>query len=813
MTHAGIKGGTNRGELAPMIQKFPIPDRVVRLIILFTLLLSEPVTRSNKSFQHLAPPTPEVTDGKGVEIRPDIAQEFPELFGNLQVNGRALNVREVIATLTTQFAPEFSKRLHDRSEFLRQIEEGEAFYGFAQPSQEFTDVDGNKRTAAQIRQGLVDNLFNNGTEEQWELNEEIPIPLRTKRPGLQGTGPANDMGMAMGALNAGAYGAVSWMWDWEDAGNDYQTRLYEAWRNLKIILEGTWEEGRVFNHPTKKKPYSIQIPRDQWPVIFHRVPSIHLKNRQISMNGEGVPAIIPALVIHTLHNYDSLTRHHSGVYFYIPKIETPEEALLVAQLLDALEETIGVGRGTIKIEMLNERARYAANQEIILWTLRHWLIGPNVGRWDYLNSIIEMFKDAPEGVFPDPHTITMTADFMTEYTRRNATLAAMADGFSIGGMSAVMKIRTPPTGFKFDVDTVNRNALRSVWFDKLRERLTGLLKFEGVDQEFDMYRQSWVATTEPDYVIAGAIPLVTDRENLQKLVDGKLSDAEIDAILGQMDEGLPDKEREQIRELFRELNQAERTRLQALGLLNENSKITPYQVTQSYLDHLYSSQAWERLFKVPQGKVTEKGLRYAIYMAAEYMFQQIQGNNAAAVDDYLTGNRLMNDFATYEIFWHWLWTAVHHEVNYEAADGTTQKLTWDTMKKFLDEHADNSEEKINDLIARDEEEGTKKFQFERRWAPIVVELLERQLKNPRWIQYGSRVLLSIVNAAEKTENYEDLADQVMNIVSSDSREEVVERVNSGEWPRNALQIYDYVYDIFPEEDEINAGSRGVVSAL
>ena len=53
-------------------------------------------------------------------------------------------------------------------------------------------------------------------------------------------------------------------------------------------------------------------------------------------------------------------------------------------------------------------------------------------------------------------------------------------------------------------------------------------------------------------------------------------------------------------------------------------------------------------------------MRYAMYMATEFMYQQLHGNNAAAIDDPLTGNRFMNDLATYEIFWHFLYLVVFH---------------------------------------------------------------------------------------------------------------------------------------------------------
>ena len=96
-------------------------------------------------------------------------------------------------------------------------------------------------------------------------------------------------------------------------------------------------------------------------------------------------------------------------------------------------------RGSLKIKMLNERAEYALQQEAIMWVLRENLIGPNVGRWDYLNSREEMFRHDPAMVIPDPNTVTMTEPSLTYYTMRNALLALLAGGMPIGGMAAQMQ--------------------------------------------------------------------------------------------------------------------------------------------------------------------------------------------------------------------------------------------------------------------------------------------------------------------------------------------------------------------------------------
>src|SRR5260370_12259730 len=47
-------------------------------------------------------------------------------------------------------------------------------------------------------------------------------------------------------------------------------------------------------------------------------------------------------------------------------------------------------------------------------------------------------------------------------------------------------------------------------------------------------------------------------------------------------------------------------------------------------------------------------------MAANYGFQILNGNFAAAIDDYEISLRFMNDLATYRINVSWLWTLLRH---------------------------------------------------------------------------------------------------------------------------------------------------------
>jgi malate synthase len=383
------------------------------------------------------------------------------------------------------------------------------------------------------------------------------------------------------------------------------------------------------------------------------------------------------------------------------------------------------------------------------------MVGPNVGRWDYINSREEMFRHDPTMVIPDPHTVTMGEPSMSYYTRRNALLATLCGAMPIGGMAAQMQNPRAPEN--------DAKALRDIWVDKLRERLTGLFTIDG--KLYDTYRQSWVATVQKDYVGAGKEPLVTDFADLQHVVDKTTQD--------------------------------ERDRLESLGLL-KGGKIQPMELTAADLtvETLWTSGAIDRLLARPKGPTTEDGLRYAMYMATEYMYQQLQGNNAAAIFDPKTGLRFMNDLATYEIFWHFLYLATDHGVEL-TADGELSKkgdrVTPDFFVKLIDARRDTVKELFKKL----------NIVYDQTHAELVLQVLQRQVvaqkdgklvRQPRWIKYGSRVLLAIIEQPPADR------DAILEAILSD-RQDVAAKLSRATDPaerarlQKALDAHDYVHDV------------------
>ncbi len=716
-----------------------------------------------------------------LRVRPDVLSQFADLFGEKVVNGRSVHVERLIEELVSEVQGTVQALLRERAAKQSRVASGTDSYDFLDGSIAVSDADGRTASVAAIRKGMLDGFFGRNTTEAWKVGAGVPIPADTTRPGLEGTGPAIDLGMAISALNTGA---ASWMWDWEDAGGDYRVQLYEAWANLHAILAHEWD-GREYVHPNKlardaagrpvagqRRTYAIKVEAAEWPTIFHRVPGLHLRNRQITLDGAEVPAIVPALVLHAVNNFDSQRRNKSGIYYYIPKLESWQEACVVSLLLKRIEAALGVARGTLKIKVLNERGEFAVQQEVIQWVLRENLIGANVGRWDYLNSREEMFRHDPNMVIPNPTAVSMTEPSLTYYTRRNAILTTLAGAKAIGGMAAHMPNPRAPQN--------DARALRDIWFDKLRERLTGLFRINGT--LYDTYRQSWVATVSADYVAAGREALVADLNDIPSLI--------------------------------KRLTAEESARLEALGLI-ANGEATPLELAEADIsaEQMYSEDARRRLFNRPDGPTTEDGLRYALYMATEYVYQQLHGNNAAAIDDPVTGLRFMNDLATYEIFWHFLYLCVYHGVSL-TGDGTYSRKGDRVTPQLFMTLLEERRQTVKDLFAR------LGVDYEASDAELVLQILQRQIverdgsvvtAQRRWVKYGSRVLLSLV------ERSRDEQWRILDAISGD-RDQLVTDVATARDPEakkraeGLLTAYDFVYDVFDSVD-VNASDQVSAEAI
>ncbi len=764
-------------------------------------------------------------------IRQDILQKFPELFGTKTINGRTVDVEETISRFARDLEPEFAASLTARRKLLESSAVVREKYGWPKWEETFEDpVTGQGRTFRQIVQGLVDNFMGKDSDLRWRLNDEVAIPNDAhplKNPGLELTGPWHPPDMAFNALNSAA---PQNMPDFEDASPAHfqpegssksePIGIFAALQNAKDIFEGRWTD-RPYEvvKKGKSRSYRIQRPPSQWPTRFVRPPSIHIRFDYMTVNGKSVPGLIAVATIWTLNNYEALKKLGTGIYFYIPKMQTPREALLVEKLLSGLEATIGVPAGTFKIKVLYEEGNGGRFLPAMAWVLRRRLLGTNVGRWDYLGSLIEMWKEDPKGVYPDPQSIGMASPNMIAYQRYNALMMLMAglkngefsQSAPIGGMAAVMIY---PPGDPYGRAKYNPLALRAMVIDKLRERLLGLIFVPDAPQAgekpalddilagrakgrlYDAYRQSWVASPETAYVAAGNGPLKAPVSELQAILDAP---QETVAVKGKpvpaASSGLVDSERQL---------------LQSRGLINAQGKITPWVLTRDSMnapEKVLTAELWDSIYGVPSGDITIEHIQHAFYMAANYGFQILNGNFAAAIDDYELSLRFMNDLATYRIDVSWLWALLRHgaaitkdgylkgpamtedgvvpgENSFQVKAGT--RFTKDLFLKLWDYHNQWTSAFFAELDKRGDP-----GRFDRSKAPVIMDVLKRQLLSPHYLQHSARVLFVMAEANAKD------GSQILDAIFDLSREETVKQVESGKLSKAALHAHDYVYDIFP----------------
>jgi malate synthase len=254
----------------------------------------------------------------------------------------------------------------------------------------------------------------------------------------------------------------------------------------------------------------------------------------------------------------------------------------------------------------------------------------------------------------------------------------------------------------------------------------------------------------------------------------------------------------------------ERLLMQSCGLLNSQGKITPWVVTEDMFskpEKLFAQELWDNIYGVPKGEITIEHIQHAFYMATNYGFQILDGNFAAAIDDYELSLRFMNDLATYRIDVSWLWTLQHHQAvitqnGYLKRPSLTEDGLTPAEDAFEVKAGTPFNEELFQRLWDYHNEWTSEFfaeldrlgnpgRFDRNKAPVIMEILKRQLLSPRYVQHSARVLFVLAPANEQ----ERL--QLLEAIFTLSREEVAKRVHEGTLNKSALDAHDYIHDIFP----------------
>ncbi|WP_309080577.1 malate synthase A [Zhihengliuella sp.] len=304
-------------------------------------------------------------------------------------------------------------------------------------------------------------------DDSWRV---APIAPGLEDRRVEITGPT-DRKMTINALNSGA---KVWLADMEDSLTPNWRNVVKGQLNLQRVLDReidfTTEEGKEYRLTGETLT--------DLPTIVVRPRGWHLPEKHLLIQNQPISGALVDFGLHFFHNAKRLIELGRGPYFYLPKLESHQEARLWNDVFVFAQDYLGIPQGTVRATVLIETITAAFEMEEILYELRDHAAGLNAGRWDYIFSIIKNFRErGPRFVLPDRSMVTMTAPFMRAYTEQLVRACHRRGAMAIGGMAAFIPNRRD--------EAANAVAFEKVTADKTREAEDG---FDG----------SWVA--HPDLV-------------------------------------------------------------------------------------------------------------------------------------------------------------------------------------------------------------------------------------------------------------------------------------------------------------------------
>ncbi|MEE2000283.1 malate synthase A [Alkalimonas sp. MEB108] len=266
-------------------------------------------------------------------------------------------------------------------------------------------------------------------EGDWQV-AAIPTDLQDRR--LEITGPV-DRKMVINALNADV---KVFMADFEDAQSPTWQGVVEGQINLRDANLGTIS----YTDPQSGKHYALQ---ENPALLIARVRGLHLWEKHLEVDGEQVPGALMDFALYFIHNLAQRQKMGTGVYFYLPKLQSHQEAKWWDDVFRFTEQKFGVPVGTIRATVLIETLPAVFEMDEILYSLRDHIVALNCGRWDYIFSYIKTLKNHPDRVLPDRQVVTMDKPFLSAYSRLLIKTCHKRGALAMGGMAALIPSKDP----------------------------------------------------------------------------------------------------------------------------------------------------------------------------------------------------------------------------------------------------------------------------------------------------------------------------------------------------------------------------------
>jgi len=282
------------------------------------------------------------------------------------------------------------------------------------------------------------------TTSDWRI--ELPDWCADQRN--QMTGPADDTELTVKLLNSGSPGV---MLDLEDS-------MANEWPQLMLGIKNILAAYKYeLSYSDRKRQREVKVQRSK-TVTWVRPRGLHISQGGL-MKNELMAASLFDVALLWYQIDPAVLPHNFSVY--IPKSESAEEALWWRDLFQTLAKSKGLPANYIRCMALVEAHPMAYQMEEFLFNLREHCLGLNLGRWDYMASLIHFMLEDPKWILPDRNTIPHDVAFFQNFRTLMPELCHKHGALAIGGMTALFPSRT-------DAE-LNERALKGLKEDKKNE--------------------------------------------------------------------------------------------------------------------------------------------------------------------------------------------------------------------------------------------------------------------------------------------------------------------------------------------------------
>ena len=264
----------------------------------------------------------------------------------------------------------------------------------------------------------------------WQA-EPAPAALADRR--VEISGPV-DRRMMIAALNSGANVFVA---DFEDATAPSFSNIIAGHANLLDFRDGALE----LSDPANGERLRVA---DDPAILMVRPRGLHLQEANVLIGGQPVSAALFDFGLHSFHCGRALAAIGLGPFYYLPKLESLEEARFWNEVFLFTEDRIGLPPGTIKATVLIETLTAAFEMDEIIWELRDHITGLHCGRWDYVFSYIKALRNHSSYVLPDRAELAIDGGFLAAYAARIVKVSHRRGIHAIGGMAVQLPVKGDP---------------------------------------------------------------------------------------------------------------------------------------------------------------------------------------------------------------------------------------------------------------------------------------------------------------------------------------------------------------------------------